>query len=100
MPFSASTSRTRWLCGSVGLEKRVITERRLVMTAMLLSPGRNDRCRPGAVARLPGRPSMNVLPELAFQEIREQEEHKQEPQHADAQRLPFKFHRLADILQE
>src|SRR3569833_3339065 len=41
MPFSASTKRTRWLCGHVAREYKVMTDLRLADVAMGTS---SDRC--------------------------------------------------------
>src|SRR6185312_1260229 len=98
-PFSASTMRLRWLCGSSGAENSVMTERR----DMDHLPCQRRMQRLNSNARLdrsvPVR-SMHVFPVFPLEHPGKARQNQQEQYDPDTEPLALDLRRLADVVEE
>src|SRR5690242_12359636 len=88
-PFSASTIRVRWLCGSSGAENRVMIERRDKGVSPPAPPIRGGTDR-----------SVHVLPIFPLEQPGEARQDQQEEYHPDAHGASLYLCRLAGVVQE
>src|SRR5271170_5969518 len=90
MPFSASTIRTRWLCGSSGAENKVMIDRRLAII-----PGSQWRSLSGC-----RHVSVHVFPVFLLQQQRHPGKGQQKQHYPDTHAAPGYLGRLTGIVEE